>query len=422
MNVESTQFKSRILEGRIAAGSPAACHGREGGGVPVSHAASPKRRAFAWTFLAALLATYLVVIALNWLGNGSGCFVSPLCPSLTDRAWKTRRIEEIVHTDGAPQVLILGSSRLMQMRPSQVQAITGKRCFNYCVVSANILDYVTLFRHALAIGAKPEILVVDIRRFDCDVSSFNSQLASHAGLFEAVSFPEKLQIVGKVLQAVNLTYTAKSVRNLARALLHGRFVHDGTALEDGEIIIVNDGYRLNRVNTVLKANGKFDLPAVLAGSTAERRAGGSIQGENVPCNPWWLAHFRQLLTLARTSGVHVVVVTTPIHSQYEALLSKEEKRYLHEDMPSILKRECGHFGMEFRDFSRLESFAGDPDEFWDIVHQTPVNMQRMTNVLFGVDSHRTVAHLPSDIEVLQSLPEDGRTDGRGRESTEGKSP
>jgi hypothetical protein len=56
------------------------------------------------------------------------------------------------------------------------------------------------------------------------------------------------------------------------------------------------------------------------------------------------------------------------------------------------------------DFTDLATYDGDPMQFYDAVHQTPINTRRMINVLFRLKASDAVVILPTDGEILKHLP------------------
>ena len=125
-------------------------------GLAPAQASAERRPA---TFLAIFGLAFLAVLGLallvNFLGNGSGMMPSPLAPSRLERAWKTRRIDALVQEGRMPQAIILGSSRVMQIRPDYVQAITGRRAFNYGVSMGCTVDFLTQLRYLLRVVQSP---------------------------------------------------------------------------------------------------------------------------------------------------------------------------------------------------------------------------------------------------------------------------
>lgn len=74
-----------------------------------------------------------------------------------------------------PEVLILGSSRSMRIRPATVRALTGRSAFNAAVDSALVEDFVALAERA---PGKKEILL------GVDLEAFHNQWSTDPGLLE----------------------------------------------------------------------------------------------------------------------------------------------------------------------------------------------------------------------------------------------
>src|SRR5690348_3987830 len=102
-------------------------------------AARTSRRArygFAISFSASFLVVLAALFAVNVVGNSTGLFPSDRNPSMAERAWKTRRVDDAVRRKREPGVMILGSSRVMQIQPAYVEGLTKEPTFNYGVSAA----------------------------------------------------------------------------------------------------------------------------------------------------------------------------------------------------------------------------------------------------------------------------------------------
>jgi hypothetical protein len=362
------------------------------------------RRTFAWTYLLALGFVTALIIAINWLGNGSGCFDSPLRPSPKDRAYKTRCLDELVAEHRGPKILILGSSRSMQFKPDYFMAITGKRTFNYAVIGGNPIDCLTQLQYALSVGAKPEILVVDITGWEIDAEGGQRFLAANSRLAAFIPERERLAVFGAVFRSIDMHSTVASLRALLRGAMRGNG-KDDPALIDGEIVIMKDGYRFNWKLTDEKAKGRFDLAAVVDNRIEADR----IFRANATADPSpqrsrrWLECLREFLSKANAEGIEVHLITTPEHPKFRAAFSTDASIASHDDLIRTLESECAKFGAHFHDFTDLNSFGGSADEFWDQCHQTPVNMDRMADALFGVPASAKKVHVPTDVEIIKVI-------------------
>jgi hypothetical protein len=49
----------------------------------------------------------------------------------------------------------------------------------------------------------------------------------------------------------------------------------------------------------------------------------------------------------------------------------------------MVQQRCQAHGVYLIDFSRVDRFGGDPDEFYDEIHMWPSNQARLLKALFG---------------------------------------
>lgn len=356
-----------------------------------------KNRLFPALFIGTCLATLVVVVALNLVGNVNG--ISPLLyhPARNDRAWKTIQLDRLVRAGRSPQGLILGSSRVMQIRPLYVQAITGKRFFNYGLAMGRIVDSLAAFRHALRIGVKPEIVIlgIDEATLSGDIGSFEIQLAG-SRLFYELPVVDKIRILSNIPRMINLKTTWQSLQ----LLLHSAPTEHPPVLrwtEEG-VLFLEDGYMVYLNET----RPGFNRLATLSGILARQEKNVETDCEfGVAVDPHAWQQFHELLALAQSNGIRLIAVFTPLHPQYVAKCFDPDSRRMHEQLRGRIAAECRRFDCDFHDCSSLESFGGDPNEFWDRVHQTSVNMQRLTNSLFGIPPSQTVIQLPPDATLVE---------------------
>jgi hypothetical protein len=354
-------------------------------------------------FLASLACVYGAILAVNVLGNARDAFPSPLCPTITERAWKTRRLLESVERGTPPQALVFGSSRMMQVQPEYVRAITGKRTFNYAVGSATPVDFLAQLRFALHANIKPDLLILGVDEFlFCEAPGPNLRLLGDAGLFAQVPFPENLDIVAEELGSIGVGDTARSLANLARLGWK-----EPRRVEDVEAVLLEDGYLIKaREERETRANTR-DFGRELEATAVYYQQTFGFPAPNPPgCrpSPRKVALFREFLDLARANGIEMRVMLLPLHPAFEQKILSPELREVRRELDSFLREACHEHNFTYRNFEELASFGGSPDEFWDGSHLTPKNVRRMINTLFGIDPGETVAKLPADGEMMDNLP------------------
>ena len=365
---------------------------------------------FARTFLAVFSGSLLLVDVINFVGNGNDLFPSPFRPALADSAWKARRLEALVREGQVPSVLIIGSSRVMQMNPDYVEAITGERTFNLAVSAGNLLDSLALFRFAIRAGVRPRLIVmnVDEAMLAGGVKFQNLRLAGYWRLLKGVPFPETAEILVDIAKGISQSSTISSLKSFALTL-RGKSSSQGAQTlihRQGNFAFLPNGYRINPQRARARQQGEFDLESEIRldlqdASTASSRRNFETDSSPRPAfSPRMIGHLQTLLSEAKAFGIEVKILTTPEHPRMAGTPLGAYRDHLHNELVVLLLKECERFGFTYRDFANLASFGGDPGEFWDSTHQTPRNMTKMTNALFDLEPDCMIASIPTDTELL----------------------
>lgn len=358
-------------------------------------------RLFAVVYVFACAGALASALIVNLLGNDSRLFPSPFFPASSERAWKTRRLDDAVRESRPPKIIILGSSRVMQIQPKYVQAITGKTTFNYGVSTATPTDYLTQLRYLLSIGCRPEIVLLGVDEFAFRYEYRPSEMETlgHLGLFMKMPFPENLETLVGCLRRIDLGTTRQSLSRLVR-----KKQPVARGIEDVGNILLEDGYLIYCNHVRKMEDGTFDQAANIASNVGREDGIAMLLESLLRPNPRKLDRFEEFLSLSRAEGIEVRVMFLPLHPDYEKQRLTEQLLQARSAMSQDLQRICTEYGVVYRDFTQLASYDGDPKEFYDAVHQTPVNTRRMVNVLFGITARDVVADLPTDSDILKHLP------------------
>jgi hypothetical protein len=356
--------------------------------------------AFGGAFLSTIAAIYLINIAANV--HSLFC-ISPT-PSHSYHAWKAQRLQQLTEAGTPPQILILGSSRAMEIDPAQVQAVSGKRAFNFAVGGGNIVTANANLRYALNVGAKPSLVLLNVDESMLSNTPFGPtelKLGGHRGQFAALSRYDQCFVVLGILRSITLDSTMKSLRGLFDK---PQRVRTDLWLGDNRAFLEN-GRMLRTELLRRKIRGTFDLQRIIAHDLLEHeRAYRADPGKQFRENDeTCVKHLKSLLDTARDNHIEVVVFTTPEHPAWDTYSRSEDRTRRHSAHAEMLSNECAARGFVFRAFRSLESIDGDPNEFWDATHQSSVNAARMINVLFAVPAASKQPGLQSDIECLESL-------------------
>jgi hypothetical protein len=360
---------------------------------------------FAATFLFTFLTLFALLLLVNFFGNGLGLFPSKINPSMSDRPWKSRRLADHVVNHDPPQVLVMGSSRMMQVQPPYLAAVTGKKnVFNYAVSAGNPVDWFTQLQYALKLGVKPELIVVGVDEFAFG-SIFNRyelQTGANWDLFKCVPTPENLGIAWNAFTLIDIA----STRNSLSPLIHPPKLRL-RSIKRVTNIMLDDGYLIYRTKVEAQANGTYSIRRIMRNQATKWHL--ALQKERSPIDVLRptqrrLEIFNQFLDLARANNIEVRVIFLPLQPDYEKAALTPVMRDIRTGFGLQLQSICAQHGCMYRDFTSLATYGGSRAEFWDGAHQTPVNLRRMINVLFDLPPNTIAATVPTDEALLKHLP------------------
>jgi hypothetical protein len=375
-----------------------------------------RTRWFAGVYILSFAGSLLLALGINVLGNTTGRFPSSLFPATSERAWKTRRLDEAVREGHPPEVVIFGSSRAMQIQPRYVQAITGMTVFNYAVSNGTPTEGLIQLRYLLKIGCRPKVIIlgVDENLFVndqlVDLRLVRDDLLGHTGLFAEVPFFEKLRILSSSFRRCDLSTTKKSLGRLARlvpwvddvlGLLGRRTTVSNQHKLPGQMFL-EDGYVVHCCSEDNNAKAARDLAVAIQKCIKKFCVPVRMAIQNPDAKSQ--RDFEEMLSLARANGIQVRAIVTPYHPDFERDVFDEKTWTGRRRLKDYLGTTCERLGALLTDLTDVRSFEGDPWEFLDSHHQRPRNLQRMINVAFGLPANSVATLVPSDREIAANPP------------------
>jgi hypothetical protein len=355
-------------------------------------------RRFGLIFVLTFLVTWSTLLAIHVIGNPDGLFPSSRNPSRRELAWKTRQLGRLVDQGKPPTVLVLGSSRLMQVSPPQLDRITrGGSTFNYASPGVTPRDMLAQLRHALDIGAEPTHVLIgvdDQAMFGLYDATHGVRLLMTADLFAQLPSRERLRILLSAPAQVKPHLTWQALRDAIAPppFKVGRVSERST-------LVLGDGYIVYPKREQQREAGTYVTRDQLHYKLEGHRKlgdGALLYPDGARISERQFEYFRRLLALCRRHGIRAYVVFTPSHPDYDAISLRPRDVEARRALSERLKELCHGQRARYSDCSSIATFNGDGDEFWDEVHPTPVNMHRMINVAFGLPPERNLAKLPSD--------------------------
>jgi hypothetical protein len=262
----------------------------------------------------------------------------------------------------APEVLILGSSRSMQIAPSMIRELEGRSAFNGAVDSARAEDLLAVLRYALEdCKWRPREVLMGL-----DIEALHNHLESDPSLLIEAPLRRHLSIERRI---EGYAFAAESLISYPQAL-DGVRALDLTRRgfppethsfgDDGAFLWVGELQRSAPSNYFEVYDGRF------AGYT------------EVSTTRW--GEFTDLVSLARAYGATVRVFITPMHPELVAhLRAKYDFDRLHADVTVRLARLVDERrpGVTAVDFQDIASFGGSPDDFYDGAHMLAANARRL---------------------------------------------
>ena len=335
-------------------------------------------QAFVRRFLAALAVLLAVVGAANYFVNPTGLHAPKLLPTVN---WNARQTKADLLKAAAPkpQVLILGSSRAMKIRPALVRELTGLPAFNVAVDAGLMEDDYVMLRYACErAGAQPKLLIIGV-----DVEAFDNHRPSNIGLAVSDELAE-FAPGGKRLswwEKLKRLYTWEETKLTWRSLRHA-IVGYPTTWNKFEA----DGYLRYLLYERDRANGTYPLQrridAIMPAYASRYQAYSELQPERVQ-------DLTDIMQYAQQRHARVILFITTLHPRVLATVASHGYEQRYQDVKRLLEKMHAQYGATVYDFSQIESYGGQPDWFYDGAHIDERNADLMTRkMLEGADAVR----------------------------------
>jgi len=356
----------------------------------VSSINSPAPNRMARNFWIAWLICLAVTLGgaaiLNYVVDPFSIYGSGVFEPYRENSYITKA-EQFENLAVKPQVLIIGSSRVGSMDPRTVTEITGKSCYNWSVPSAGVEITSAIVHMAVErYGAELDTVIVGI-----DPEAFHPEMTIHAQARLAPMYVEYIGEVGawvrlkefalKTLRLVTMEQTAASIKVLKREM--------GMGSEEVLVLYRDDGFALYTPKEEAIAAGTYDLEAVVESRlTRYPDENLTITGSTVP-SVRRMQQWEEFLDYCTEQGIKVIAYMPPDHPDYVELLERFGSIPVMEEISEFIGESVESRGGIYRDYTYLESFGGESDQFYDEVHMRKGNNDRLLYSLTG-NEYRTV--------------------------------
>jgi hypothetical protein len=330
-------------------------------------------RGFARLF-AGLVAFWIVGQAsFNWLVNPWGLYRTKLFEArVTDeRHQKTALMHQM---QPPPNMLIVGSSRMMRVNPMLIAERTGLRPFNAAIPGAYPIDFYVMYRFATEELHAPleQLLVgVDPLIFFGGEGSYR-KIENNAELRRLLPSPSGLSSdIGQLSLLVSPAQSKDGLKSLLHLLRPAR--RENTLWR----VFEPDGWQSRNYQDAKREAGKWDQTAIV-----EKQLKGWYMNPKKAPTPATFTDLEALLARAAEQGVRTTVVATPtsarVKEHWRDTGFADQERQIRARLAEI----AGRHGARFADYSSVENYGGDPNEFYDTIHPTAVNTRLIVEALF----------------------------------------
>lgn len=341
---------------------------------------------FLGVVLAWILALALALGGLLWWVDPRGEFGGERFPSVTLDARRQKMALFRAYQREAPvEALVLGSSRSMKIDPRRLEAVTGRRTFNFTVDADRAEGYLALYRWARAQGApiRQVYLGLDVEALHNDDEMFAN--FRHNAELRRMLEPGTGGRWGTSLRAqvdrIRNLYTTAYLRDTARAVL-------AAAQPQGRVPMMTfaaDGYLHYPRWEQARQAGTFVL---------DREIGACVPGylnifrEMRGLSPRRWGYVETLVREVREGGGEVVLWISPLHPSTSATLGRHT-RYaaLLAQTRTALRALAAQPGVSVRDYSSPDRFGSTPEEWYDCAHIDERGAERLATLLLREAGH-----------------------------------
>ena len=339
---------------------------------PWSRPSAGDPRRFVVTLLATALGTVAAVFFVNVLVDPYGTVGTNLLASGVpqDPSTKAALIKQLA---SPPELVVLGSSRSLKVRPAYLHRLTGEPVFNAGLRDATPVEEYALihFIHDRFPDAHIHWLwLLDVEAFRSDTVS--PALLDSADLAPYVSSEDRL--TARLRGIVDLL-SWRALRDSLAAVRADR--RSGPSLTGPEMTARRIRHLIARSEGFAPDGYYRPVDYDWAKSTRKYEAmygDGSLYTHLAGVPKSYLA--RSLRDLDRWGDAPVIVLT-PMHPKLERELGPVGWSGRHRELVAYLRRLRSEDAFRFLDFTSIRSFGGSVHGFYDPVHMREGNLHRM---------------------------------------------
>jgi hypothetical protein len=328
------------------------------------------------TIAGTLVVQAILVVLVVGTVNPFGSFWGDRFPTATPitRIRKTK-LFEAWQREAPVEGFILGASKSMKLSPERFSRATGLRFFNYSVSAGTLEDIQAVLDLVKDRGARPRLLIIGVDAQILARGELPAELTSDWELSRRLqgrpaSLGWKVEHGARLLRDAATPQYARGVWTAITAKINDKEpLHHFYA----------DGYLDYRTRDRAIAAGTYPREKMI--SSCAREAVDSLRSQ-YPFDVRRLALLERILARARAEGIQVTLWVTPYHPEVFERIAREPKLDAWmQSVPDTVQRIAASNGAAFVNLQTIDTFDGDPVEFYDCAHFGNANAERITQQL-----------------------------------------
>ncbi len=327
-------------------------------------------------FLLTVIIGIGLIMAINYIINPKSEFKTTFFQPLV-RSARTQKVELLRDLNYSPQIVILGSSHVLNLDPELIQNLTNKRAFNAAVYFANteeLLAFVLYMKEDL--GFLPEEIWVglDIDSFH-DNRKLDSRLLAEKRLYSKIKHTVLPPTFISLVSSLSPSYIFDDLR-----VVYYTF----NGYPEQKINITKKGVLVRYDMDALKASGEFNIDKrineTMMDSFKNRFSGmGKLDEKRKE-------YFEKFLSVCKENDIELKIFITPLHKTLEEYFTENSKyQELLEDTRVYLSKLQKKYPFYWVDYSEVSSFFGAEDGFIDGDHVDEHNADLIVRELLSID-------------------------------------
>jgi hypothetical protein len=335
-------------------------------------------QSFGGTFLLTLVLAVFCYLAMVTVVNPRREFLGRAFPPVmpNTRARKLELLQKYKEA-GPVDLVVLGSSRSMLLSPDLLESLAGQRAFNAGVFSAAPNDYLSIYRVMKQQGIVPKTLVIGLDAESLDPGNiptldFNSNLALTSALEgTAPNLPAKLRHWARLYKDSLSPYYAQ---NIAESIWIW-FKPRPPLFE-----LQPNGQEEDRTVDLQIQSGVYPRAEKFKHCEDSEQAKFANFHD---ASPELEGYLKQLFSEAARDKVRLVLWITPVNPEALGIIQKDPQagpNFRTAEDHLIQLGAMSH--LPVRDLTDSQSFGGRPDSWYDCVHYSQEDADRIAKKLF----------------------------------------